>query len=327
MNSSLSAHTLVLVVLALAGAAAFRSDTSAVEAKPRVVYLGNGRAETDPYFQRFLKAVQTHQPWLLAAAAIEFVDTPDEDEQRLAATVARAAATRPALLVAPNGAVAIAVRHTAPDTPLVFSSYADPLRFGIVSSMLRRPEPSAGIWVSDQLDGKRLEVLRDAFPQVRRVAVLGDHSWGINVEAEKRLPPVAARLQMELTILYAETFEEAQALLDDPRTLDYDAWCLPRTGLTLDLRLVEWLRAHHKPVILGSTNDVRAGAPMSYALDTSFVWPAMAELVSRVVAGEFPGAIPLERPQRFVLAMRTQPDNGFPSPSPEIVRRADLVIR
>lgn len=327
MNSGLSAHTLVLVGLALTMGAAVRSDTSCVEAKPRVVYLGHGTATGDPYFQRFLKAIKTHQPWLLGATAIEFVDAPDEDEQRLADTVRRAAAGRPAMLVAPNGAVAIAVRRAAPDTPLVFSSYADPMRFGIVSSVLRRPEPIAGIWVSDQLDGKRLEVLKDAFPHVKRVAVLGDRSWGVNVEAEARLPPIARKLELELTILYADTHEEVQALLDDPRALLYDAWCLPRTGLTLDLRLVEWLRAHHKPVILASTNDVRAGAPMSYALDTSFVWPAMADLVSRVASGEFPGSIPLERPQRFVLALRTQPATGFPRPSDEIVRRADLVIR
>lgn len=327
MNSIRWHQPLASVFLTMACIAGIRSDTGAVDERPRVVYLGKGMADEDPYFQRFLGAVRRHRPELLTNSRLQFINVDDDDEAELAAALHRIAATRPAVMVAPNGMKAVAARRSAPNTPLVFSSYADPVLFGMATSMLRRPEPSAGIWIADQLDAKRLEILHDAYPDVKHVAVLGDRAWGQNVDADRTLPPAARRLGIALTILYADTPAEADALLANPALQHQEAWCLPRTALTLDLRLVERFRASGKPVIVANTADVHAGAPMSYSLDTSFIPLALVDLVARVIAGEHPGSIPIQRPQRFVLALRTDPEVGLPLPSIHVVRRADLVIR
>ena len=66
---------------------------------------------------------------------------------------------------------------------------------------------------------------------------------------------------------------------------------------------------------------------MAYAQDLSFIWPGMADLVARVLGGEDAGAIPIVRPQRFVLAVRTGPETGVAPPDLRVVRRADIVYR
>lgn len=273
-----------------------------------------------------MRALQPHLGALSARPRIEFVavDARNEDE-----ALARVLRKGPTVIVAPNGSTALAARRSAPSIPTIFSSYLDPVQAGLVSSVQQRSESATGVWISDHLDGKRLELLHDAYPYVKSILVLGDSYWREGIQAESSLPPVAARLGIELVILSADTRAEIDAALDDPRFGRFDAWCIPRTSVAMAATgdIVERARTLKKPLILANTADVTAGAPMSYALDTAFIWPALAELVVRVLNGESAASIPVQRPQRFVLAVRTGPETGLPPPSIEVVRRADIVIR
>lgn len=295
----------------------------------RVVFLGRVSAEADKGYANFLKACRDQSAEMSRQIDFDFVDTDERPENDVPEVLHGVLRGKPNLLLAPNGDIAaLAARHAA-GIPLVFSSYVHPVREGIVSSMLRRPEPVTGIWVSEQLDGKRLETLHDAYPSIRRVAVLMDRSWNNAVNALAPVEDTARRLGLSTQVLLADTAEEAQALLDNPDTKDFDAWLVPRSYLAVLATplILQRLRAWHKPVILGNTADVRSGAPLSYAVDTRFVWPALADLTFRVLGGENAGDIPIQRPQRFVLAIRTSNDTELPLPRIEVVRRADLVIR
>jgi putative tryptophan/tyrosine transport system substrate-binding protein len=322
-------HASALAALILLVAMAVRSDASAPSALPRIVFLGWATPRKDPSFDRFMAVVARNQPALASRVRFEQVALPDNDAQALDEALQRTVATRPALLIAPNGTTAIAARRLAGATPLVFSSYLDPLRYGIVTALLRRDEAVAGLWMVDQLDGKRLELLHDAYPGIRSVAVLGDPSWDDSVGASLALPPLAARLGLSITILHAENEAQARAILADRKARDFDAWCVPRSYLAVvaSSAIREQLLTFGKPMIFATTGDVIAGAPMAYAIDTSFAWPALAELVARIVDGEPAGSIPIERPTKFVLAIRTGAQTNLPPPHISVVRRADVVIR
>lgn len=319
----------MVLLITLMGAALLRADCARLPLTQLIVFLGIGSAAKDPSFQRFQAAVDKLPDENRRRMQIRFMDAGLEAPASMLAAAGRVAALRPALIVAPSSATAKLAKDHVGGTPIVFGSVLDPVRYGVVSSMERRAEAMTGVWVADTLDAKRLEILRDAYPRVKRVAVLIDRPWGEYFDSEKTLPPIAASLGLEVTILYAEGTPEAEALLAEPRAADFDAWCLPRSGLAgLNTpMIVNKLRAWGKPVILANTADMSGGAPLSYALDMSFAWPAMAELVVRVLDGEPPGGIPILRPQRAVLAVRPNPEGGFPAPSAQVVRRADLVLR
>lgn len=304
------------------------ADTAQVQ-WPRIVFLGRGTAPTDEAFKSYVKTLHRTHPMLKGRVRVEFVDVSDQPEERQPELLGAIAATRPAVLLAPNGNMAkLAARHAA-GTPLVFSSYIDPVEAGIVSAMERRPEPVTGIWVTEQLDGKRLEVLRDAYPGLRRIAVLTDRSWNRSVNTLAPVERAATALGLQIEILLADNTEQAQALLDSPAARGFDAWVVPRSYVAvLALPLIlERLRAWHKPLIVSSVGEVRSGAPLSYGVDTAFIWPGLTDLTARVLNGEPAGAIPVQRPHRFVLAVRTDASTGLPPPSISVMRRADVVIR
>jgi hypothetical protein len=66
---------------------------------------------------------------------------------------------------------------------------------------------------------------------------------------------------------------------------------------------------------------------MSYTQDARFAWSALADLVGRVLDGEPAGAIPIERPQRFELAVRVSPDTGVAPLADAVLARADVIVR
>lgn len=321
--------TALAMVISIVGTVSLKADSARPPQAALIVFLGIGSAARDVSYQRFMAAADRLPAETRRRMQIRFMDSGLETPASTPAAVRRVAALHPVLIVAPSSATAKLAKDHAGATPIVFGSVLDPVRYGVVSAMERRAEAMTGIWVADTLDAKRLEILRDAYPLVKRVAVLIDRPWGEYFDTEKTLPPIAARLGLEVTILYAENTVEAQALFAEPRAAGFDAWCIPRSGLAgLNTpMIVDRLRAWGKPVILANTTDMAVGAPLSYALDMSFAWPAMAELVVRVLDGEAPGSIPILRPQRAVLAVRPNPEGGFPAPSAQVVRRADVVLR
>lgn len=308
---------------------ALRADGALSPPPWRVVYLGRVAADQDVSFDRLRKALDRLRQPGDARIDVQFVSAGGADGLVDDALVARAAARRPDLFVAPNGATAQAARRVAPDLPLVFTGYLDPLRFGIVSDLTRRPEPATGLWIRDDLDPKRIEILKDAYPGIRRIAVMGDRSWSENVDAERILPSLTSLQGLEITVLHADSLQEAQALLATREAKAFDAWCIPRSYLALlaGKELIETFREWRKPAIFGGTDSVHAGAPLAYAPETSQAWPIVASLVRRIRQGERPGDIPIEQPQRFVLAVRTTPDTNLPVASIAVVRRADVVVR
>lgn len=306
-----------------------RSDT--VEPAPPldIVYLGRISPGEDPRYQLFIEALGGLSPHLRSRVRPHHVIALTASATRLPEAVQEALALHPALVVAPSAATARAMRQAGSSVPVVFTSFTDPVAEGVVSSIAERAEPFAGVWMIDDLDSKRLELLLLAYPGIRSVAVLLDRTRERNDDAMRRLPIVGRSLGLDVTVLLADDFAEAQRLLDLPQTQRFDAWSIPPTGLASinGPQLLERLRAWGKPVIVGSTQYVKEGAPISYAYDNSLRWPTMVQLVERVLSGESPGSIPVLRQYRPELAARPIPAEGFPSPSWAAVRRADLVFR
>jgi putative ABC transport system substrate-binding protein len=295
----------------------------------RVVYLGRVSAQQDRSVGSFWRAVENSRPGGTQGVVLEFLDVGVVPDERSALAVSRMALTQPKLLVAPNADAAGLASRWAPSVPLVFSTYVNPVALNLVSTLSARPEPRTGVWVTEHLDAKRLEALHDAYPEARRVAVLSDRSWNQAVDPLAPVEKVAASLGLQVTILLADSAPEVARILDSPQARGFDAWVVPRSYGALQAMpaILSRLREWRKPVILGSTADVLAGAPLSYAVDTKFIWPALADLSLRILAGEAAGSLPIQRPQRFVLAVRTGADTGLPTPDIALVRRADLVIR
>lgn len=338
MNIGRMAHSLAMLAVAAALAATLRTDASSSGSRDLVLYLGHRLTAEDPGFKYFAGLFAKNRPDTFAATHLEYVPLTEEelkyitmtgDDTRWGANLARALARHPRLIVAPGAGAMQATLRIARTTPTVFSTYLDPVRSGFVDDIQRRASPITGIDLSDRLDGKRFEILHEAYPDVRSVAVLVDSQWVSDDRTAPRVIAEAQRSGLRATLLRVDTKADLIALFERPGTAAFDAWYIPITYV--QARTIETIlprmRQLGKPCIFGETRDVEDGGLMSYEQDTSFAWGALVDLTARVLEGEPPGSIPIMRPQRFELAVRVNPDTGVPSPSSAVIRRADRVMR
>lgn len=310
---------LAIVALCLAGDALPRMPY-------RITFLAEDDAPSRNAYSQFTAAVARTLPGLASEARIGYFTVGGSSTR---ARVRAAIDEHPDLVVVLSGYYAAAVAKQPVAVPTVFSSFEDPLRYGIVTSFGPRPEPRCGVSLADTLEGKRLEILHSAYPHVREVAVLATPSWADELGGRARLQAEADRLGLHATLLLTDDPDEVRTLMSDDRSPRFDAWYVPATHLADDAwrDVLDRLHAWHKPNIWASKVDVDHGAQMAYVQDTQFVWDEVAGLVARVRAGEAPGSIPILRPTHFTLVVRMTPGDGMPAPDISVVRRADLVVR
>lgn len=320
-------HSKVLLGAALALVMGLRSDAIKVPPTVRIAYIGSWTESKDLVFERFTEALRSRYPELLRRATIRHIHAEAGNNAALERAVRHALSENPAVLVTPTGRSSRIATRLAGAVPVVFSTSTDPVRTSIRESLQYAKGASTGVSLADWLDEKRLEILRDAFPQVREVAILSDRSWATLYDAEVRLARVSHSLGLRATLVFAENPTELAALMSSARAQRFDAWYIPPTYIAYlaEDQIIEHLRRMQKPSMHATTQEVSKGALMAYEQDSDFAISAMAELVNRVCAGEFAGAIPVQTPQRYTLALRT--DVILPSLriAPDVVRRADRI--
>jgi putative ABC transport system substrate-binding protein len=104
------------------------------------------------------------------------------DPDRLSALVAQLAAQKPNVIIALTSPAVLALKQAGLTTPVVFLFVPDPVGLGIVESLAHPGANFTGVTYSEvELGGKRLELLVDALPDTKRVAVLWSPSWPENV--------------------------------------------------------------------------------------------------------------------------------------------------
>lgn len=317
---------MVLLTAALL-AALLRSDAARTVPRPLLAYVGGWTATSDKAFASFMQALRQRQPGLLAASEVSYLSATPADPQANAQAIQRAVARRAALIIAPSAESLAAARVHAQGVPVLFSTYMDPLRQGVVRSIAAAGWPATGLTLADELDAKRLEILRDALPTTRHVAVLADR-WFVEDGGWDKVQAAAQALGFTLSLRLAHDPVELTTAMSEAAA--FDAWYVPSTYIAYIAlpEVIATLARAGRAAIYGSTAAVAAGGQLGYEQDTAFVWDALADMAARIVIeGEAPGSIPLEHPRRFTLAVRALHQAEGPRLSDTVFRRADKVFR
>lgn len=287
-------------------------------AKGPIVFIEPEARSGSQVGQQFLAAYQQRNRGR-CQARLQFAPVAGLQASDIHAALDQAQARRAQLLITTNGLNAQVAATYLPQVPQVFVSYAEPHQAGILG--LRPGQAITGVALHDTLDALRLALLKQAFPKVRRIAVLADRYWPV--------PELTAPAGTQLELILADSPQELQNLIAAGRLAAFDAFYLPPTYLSdvAGQPLLDFLKATRKPAMHSSLDEVQAGALMSYAADTSFVFDAMADLVIRICSGEPAANIPVERPRRFVLAIRPDHDLGGQHVAMPVLSRADLTLR
>ena len=214
--------------------------------------------------------------------------------------------------------------------PVVSFTAGDPVGTGLVDSLARPGGNITGISdVSAEITPKRMELLKEMAPGLRRVAVLwnaADLGMTLRYRAAEAGAKAMGIAVQPLGVREPDEFDQAFAAMNSDMP---DAILMVSDVLTnLNRRRVfEFAAAHRLPAIYENDLYVRDGGLMSYGPDLSESLDRVAALVDRILKGEKPADLPFEQPTlfRFVVNMKTAEAIGLTVPQSLLVR-ADEVI-
>jgi putative ABC transport system substrate-binding protein len=212
--------------------------------------------------------------------------------------------------------------------PIVMSPAGAPLEMGLVESLARPGGNVTGLSnMEAELGGKRLDLLREAFPRLARVAVLAAKTDPFTTPFMQDLQSVVGRVGLQLhpvMVTGPSEFEDAFAAMSaaGDQAVIIQPNFLPQTAAIVALA------AKHRLAIMSSYRaTTQAGGLLSYSADHAAHFRRAATFVDKILKGAKPKELPVEQPTKFelVLNLKTARALGLDVP-PTLVARADEVI-
>jgi putative tryptophan/tyrosine transport system substrate-binding protein len=234
------------------------------------------------------------------------------------------------MILAVNTPGARAAIKATKTVPIVMAAIGDPVGLGLVTSLARPGGNVTGLSnMSGDLAGKRLELLKEAVPAARRIAVMMHPDEPIVPIQVKDINATAARMGVELEIIPLRHTHELERAFQ--RALHWRAQGLLRLAgqaTVIGPPTAELALKHRMPAMLLLRQDVEAGALMSYFTDHHAMFRRAATYVDKILKGSKAGELPIEQPSRFELYinLKTAKQIGLMIP-PNVLARADRVIK
>ena len=228
------------------------------------------------------------------------------------------------LIMTTSGTGAAAAKNASGTIPVVFAFVPNAVELGLVASLARPGGNLTGLQTSGvELVGKRLELLKEAFPRISRIGYLAVPASLYNQEASR----AAEKLGVQLLSAKVERAEDLSAAFAAP--MRADAWFIGEAILYFAKRktIVEAIATLRRPAMYSSTLFVDVGGLMAYSADQVDQIRRAAGLVDKILRGAKPADLPIEQPTRFELAinLKTARQLGITIP-PSFLARADRVI-
>jgi putative ABC transport system substrate-binding protein len=235
------------------------------------------------------------------------------------------------LLYAINTSVTIAVRRATADIPIVFFAGADPVALGLVDSFAKPGGRLTGVHgLVRDLTAKRLEILKDILPKLRRVVTFYDPGNPVARESGGLGRDTARRLRVELVERHVASVEELQKALAALKIGEADAYFFtPDAMVAAQAQLIiDTAKAKKLATMFHEPSLVAKGALASYGVSFHEAGRLSAKYVQRILTGANPRDLPVEGVQRLelVLNLRTAKEIGLTIP-PEVLAKADKVIK
>jgi putative tryptophan/tyrosine transport system substrate-binding protein len=232
-------------------------------------------------------------------------------------------------LIVTSASGVVAAKQATSTIPIVFAAYGDAVANGIVGSLARPGGNVTGLSVQpSELSSKRLELLRDIIPNVRRLAALvNTHLVGVAQEVVG-IRTASAKLNIEANILEIQTAEDIDAALAT-LTGQTDAlyvYSEPLTNANKD-KIINAATAAKIPTIFGFREFVDAGGLISYGPNFIDLFARAAEFADKILRGATPADMPVQQPVKFdfIINLKAAKALGL-NISETVLTRADEVI-
>jgi putative ABC transport system substrate-binding protein len=225
--------------------------------------------------------------------------------------------------------VATVIRATTA-IPLVFAIANDPVGSGLVESLARPGGNVTGLSVQgSDLAGKRLQLLREVVPNLRRLAVMGNADNSDALPEMKEAQAAARALGLEVVPLDIRGAEDIASALGALKARADAALYVAADALVVAnrTRIITLALAARMPTVFNTRDFIQAGGLMSYGPNFPDLFRRAADDVDKILRGTKPGNIPVEQPTRFDLVINLTTAKALGLTIPEaFLARADEVI-
>jgi putative ABC transport system substrate-binding protein len=297
---------------------------------PRMGYftLSGGPSDRDEAFKQGLRELG----WIdRQNIMIEYRWVAGKTEQ-LAAVADELVRMKVDVIFATSAPVIQAAKNATNTIPIVMPAASDPVGSGFIASLARPGGNITGMSAMIlELDGKRLELLREIAPHVSRIAFL---TYGTDATARRSVKEVAdtgrrLRIRIQpLGIRDAKDLESAFSAMGRERAGAVVIQPLLITSIGQGRRIAEFAARSRLPTISDSKDFLDAGGLASYGPDRLALWRRAAWYVDKILKGANAAELPVEQPTKFefVINLKTAKQIGLIIP-PNVLARADRVIR
>ena len=234
------------------------------------------------------------------------------------------------VIVTYGGTATLAASKATSTIPIVMVTSNDPVKLGVIASLSKPGGNVTGItFLAQDLIGKRLQILKEVAPRVRRIGVL------VNPESSSEMKNIAGwqaagrALNVDLQLVEVRTPADIDAVMASTVKKGVGAFVvLASSFFTANReRVVSAVAKARLPALYGSPDEADAGGLISYGPNLTEGFQRAAGYVDKILKGAKPADLPVEQPTRFelVVNLKTAKEQGIAIPAP-VLLRADRVI-
>lgn len=235
------------------------------------------------------------------------------------------------IIVAVGTAAALAAHNATTTIPIVIGVAGDPVRTGLVASLARPGGNITGTAnVTAELDSKRLSMLRELLPSLKRLGVLENSTNPYFRATRKELEQTCQSLGLQPIIVEVAAASELESAIAELARRRAQALFVRGDGLFLDARvaLMSASLSHALPTLAVGRAMLEAGALLSYDSTEEELFQRYAAFVDKILRGAKPADLPIEQPTKFDLSINLKAARALGVTVPQsLLLSADELIR
>ena len=224
-----------------------------------------------------------------------------------------------------------AIQKVSSTIPIIFGVLSFPIENGIIASFAHPGKNATGLTVlSEELNGKRLELLKEVAPKIMRIGVFSNVDNPTQPLEWREIQSAAQGLGLRLQSLGVRSANDFDATFKAALTERVQALInLPEALVNANFKRIATFAAKHKmPAIYSDRSAVEVNGLMFYGPITSDLWRRAAIYVDKILKGAKPADLPVEQPTKFelIINLKAAKQIGLTIPQ-KVLARADRVIK
>ena len=328
MNRKITAFTLCAMLLALCASAAAQQSTKI----PRIGFLSASSLSANAARTEAFRQGLRELGYVEGKNIVIDWRSAEEKLDRLPALAADLVRLKVDIIVTGGSSPTRAAKEATTTIPIVMAQDGHPVGNGFVASLARPGGNITGLSaLAPELNGKRLELLREMVPRLSRVAVFGTSTQPGNAQSLKEVELAAKAFGVKLQYLDVLSSKEITMAFRAATKGRADAvlMLLPgRVATSQRPQVVELAVKHMLPAIYNTAEWAEAGGLITYGTSITDLDRRAATYVDKILKGAKPADLPVEQPTKFefIINLKAAKQIGLTIP-PNVLARADRVIK